>query len=69
MKTAFVWVVCTVLQFLCGLTHPFVAIEFRLTGRHCNITHLAFWIDERLDGGYWRELTEDERAALLEESG
>jgi len=48
------WLVCFVLEYLCSLTHPIQCIEIKLTGRHCNLARLSYWIEQKLCG-YWKE--------------
>jgi len=46
---------CWFFEHLCCLTHPFVGFEIKVTGRHCNLCHIAFWLDEKYNLGYWVE--------------
>ena len=48
------WIVKS-LERLCSLTHPFHALEIKLTGRHCNLTLAAFYLDEEWGTGFWIE--------------
>lgn len=47
------WCLCWVLERLCCLTHPFVRVEIKLTGRNCNINLLGVWLSDRFKLGYW----------------
>ena len=49
---------CWLLEHLCCLTHPFGAIEYKLTRRHCNLTLLAIWLNDKFNLGYWEEVKE-----------
>ena len=61
MKRRTLRYVCWASETLCCLTHPFVRVEILLTGRHCNLTVLSAWLDEKYDLGIWSEEERDER--------
>lgn len=47
--------ICKVLELLCTFTHPFVELEIHLTGRHCNLATLSYYINEKYNLGAWRK--------------
>ena len=44
---------CTLLERVCWITHPWVNLEIRITGRHCNLTMLSYKINEKYNLGVW----------------
>lgn len=41
------------LESLCNLTHPFVWLEIKLTGRHCNLSLLSMALDDKYKLDVW----------------
>lgn len=46
--------ICVALEKCCCLTHPFVNMEIFLTGRHCNLAILSYYIDEKFNLNSWK---------------
>jgi len=47
---------CVALEMCCCLTHPFVEFEILLTGRHCNLASLSFYLDEKYHLNSWKKV-------------
>jgi hypothetical protein len=53
MKRKALKYICWASDVLCRLTHPFVRVEYLLTGRHCNLALWSSRLDEKYDLGVW----------------
>ena len=45
--------ICSSLEWLCRLTHPFSRIEIWLTDDYCNLADLSHWMDEKYNLDVW----------------
>ena len=43
------------LEKLCCLTHPFVKLEVKLFGNHCQLALLSFRLDEKWGTNVWQK--------------
>ena len=46
---------CSALEWLCCLTHPFWRIEIWITGRYCNLCDLSVWLNDKYNLDIWKE--------------
>ena len=46
--------ICSALEKLCCLTHPFWWIEIKLTGNYCNLCNLSVRLNDRYNLGVWK---------------
>jgi hypothetical protein len=60
MKT-FLKYICTLLETLCCLLHPFVRFEILLTKRHCNLAHLSLLLNDRYNLEVWKKVEQEEK--------
>lgn len=47
------YLICWGFETACYLTHPFLRMEEKLTGRFCNLTLFSCWLDNKFNVGYW----------------
>ncbi len=47
--------ICSSLERMCCLVHPFWRIEIWITGRHCNLSLLSLWLNDKYDLGVWSD--------------
>jgi hypothetical protein len=54
-KKEFLTFISSVLELLCRFTHPFVELEIRLTGRHCNLAMLSYRMSMKYNLDTWKK--------------
>lgn len=45
---------CSSLEGLCCLTHPFWWLEIKLTGRYCNLCDASVWLNDKYNLDVWK---------------
>ena len=56
MKMFILRFVCSTLERLCCLTHPFGGIIYKLTGGYCHLCSASIWLNDKYNLGVWKSV-------------
>ena len=45
--------ICSSLEWLCRLTHPFGGVIYKLSGNYCHLADLSKFLNDKYDLGVW----------------